>query len=344
MPEGDGTFEWNATTMIVVNLHAGKTVGTGYSYVDASAAHLINDTLKATVVGSNALDIDHIGQRLLRQVRNSGRSGIAACAISAIDLALWDLKARLLNTSLCQLLGQVRDLVPIYGSGGFTTYSDDVLCQQFSRWVHDNGCRFVKMKIGAEPERDPHRILAARSTIGDAELFIDANGAFKPAQSVRFAEAIRQYDVRWFEEPVSSDDEAGLRFVRQSIPPSMEVAAGEYVFTLDDARRLLSAGAVDILQADATRCGGITGFLRIAALAETYHIDISCHCGPCAHLDVACALPGLRHIEWFHDHVRIEEILFDGAPKPEDGAIKPDLSRPGNGLQFKARDAEKYRI
>jgi L-alanine-DL-glutamate epimerase-like enolase superfamily enzyme len=342
--EGDGTFEWNATTMIIVNLHAGKTVGTGYTYADAAAAHLIAEALQNVIVGSNALDIERVGQRLWRQVRNSGRSGIAACAISAVDLALWDLKARLFGTPLCRLLGQVREVVPVYGSGGFTTYSDDVLCEQFSRWVRDDGCRFVKMKIGAEPARDPHRIRAGRSAIGDAELFIDANGAFKPAQSVRFADAIRQYDIRWFEEPVSSDDEAGLRFVRHSTPPSMEVAAGEYVFTLDDARRLLSAGAVDVLQADATRCGGISGFLKIAALAETYHIDISCHCGPCAHLHVACAATGLRHIEWFHDHVRIEQMLFEGAPKVKDGAVTPDLSQPGNGLRFKARDAEKYRI
>lgn len=344
MPEGDGTFTWNATTLVVVHAHVGETVGTGYTYADASAARLIAGALTDIVVGSDGLAIGPIGTRMWRQVRNSGRSGIAACAISAVDLALWDLKARLLDTPLCRLLGQVRDSVPVYGSGGFTTYSDDVLRQQLSRWVREDGCRFVKMKIGADPKRDPGRIAAARSAIGDAELFIDANGAFTPARSVRFADAVGHYGITWFEEPVSSDDEAGLRFVRQSTPAGMEVAAGEYIFNLDDARRLLNAGAVDVLQADATRCGGISGFLKIAALAEAYHTDLSCHCGPSAHLHIACATAGLRHIEWFHDHVRIEQMLFDGAPKARDGAVGPDPSRPGNGLEFKSRDAEKYRI
>jgi L-alanine-DL-glutamate epimerase-like enolase superfamily enzyme len=316
----------------------------GYTYVDASAAHLILGALRDIVIGSDSFAIGHVGNRMWRQIRNSGRSGIAACAISAVDLALWDLKARLLDAPLCRLLGLVRESVPIYGSGGFTTYPDDVLRDQFAHWVHDDGCRFVKMKIGAEPARDPERIAAARSAIGNAELFIDANGAFRPAQSVRFADAIRQYDVTWFEEPVSSDDESGLRFVRRSTPAAMEVAAGEYVFTPDDARRLLSAEAVDVLQADATRCGGISGFLKIAALAEAYHVDLSCHCGPGAHLHIACATPGLRHVEWFHDHVRIEQMLFDGAPAAENGAVGPDLNRPGNGLEFKSRDAEKFRI
>ncbi|PTM86950.1 enolase C-terminal domain-like protein [Mycoplana dimorpha] len=344
MPEGDGTFEWNATTMVVVNVYAGGSAGNGYTYTDASAAHLITGALQDLVVGSDAFDVEQIGCRMWRAVRNCGRSGIAACAISAVDLALWDLKARLLDTPLCRLLGQVRESVPVYGSGGFTTYSDDLLCRQLSRWVNDDGCRFVKMKVGAEPERDPQRIRSARSAIGDAELFIDANGAFTPSRSVRFADAIRQYDVRWFEEPVSSDDEAGLRFVRQSTPSSMEVAAGEYVFNLDDVRRLLSAGAVDVLQADATRCGGISGFLKIAALAEAFHQDLSCHCGPGVHLHVACATAGLRHIEWFHDHVLIEQMLIDGAPQVVNGAVRPDLSRPGNGFRFKDRDAEPYRI
>jgi L-alanine-DL-glutamate epimerase-like enolase superfamily enzyme len=344
MPEGDGTFNWNATTMVVVTVRVGEKTGTGYTYVDSSSAHLIMGALQDIVVGSDGFAIEYIGNRMWRQVRNSGRSGIAACAISAIDLALWDLKARLLDTPLCRLLSQVRESVPIYGSGGFTTYPDEVLRDQFSRWVDNDGCRFVKMKIGAEPQRDPERIAAARSAIGNAELFIDANGAFKPAQSVRFADTVSQYDITWFEEPVSSDDEAGLRFVRRSTPAAMEIAAGEYVFTLDDARRLLAAVAVDVLQADATRCGGISGFLKVAALAEAYHIDLSSHCGPAAHLHVASATAGLRHMEWFHDHVRIEQMLFDGAPQAKDGAVGPDLSRPGNGLEFKFRDAEQYRI
>jgi L-alanine-DL-glutamate epimerase-like enolase superfamily enzyme len=107
---------------------------------------------------------------------------------------------------------------------------------------------------------------------------------------------------------------------------------------------MLEAGAVDVLQADATRCGGITGFLRAAALCDAFQVPLSSHCAPSVHLPVACAAPRLRHMEWFHDHVRIERMLFDGAPTLRGGHIAPDLSRPGHGLAFRHADAERFRI
>jgi L-alanine-DL-glutamate epimerase-like enolase superfamily enzyme len=277
-------------------------------------------------------------------VRNLGRSGLAACAISAVDTALWDLKAKLLDISLARLLGCCRDSVMIYGSGGFTNYSDDRLRRQLSGWVECEGCRAVKMKIGSEPQRDPARVRAARRAIDDRELFVDANGAFCVKQALRFAQGCHEANLSWFEEPVSSDDERGLHLVRINAPPGMDIAAGEYTYTLDDARRLLETDSVDVLQADVTRCGGITGFLNVSALCEAHHIDISGHCAPSLHLHVACAVPGLRHLEWFHDHARIEHMLFDGAPQPRDGAIRPDLSRPGHGLELKRQDAERFNM
>jgi L-alanine-DL-glutamate epimerase-like enolase superfamily enzyme len=202
----------------------------------------------------------------------------------------------------------------------------------------------VKIKIGSEPERDPERVMQAKSAIGDSELFVDANGAFSVKQALMFLEQCEDADIRWFEEPVTSDDLSGLRFVHERTVAALDVAAGEYIYTSDDARRMLEAGAVDVLQADATRCGGITGFLQVGALCEAHHTDLSAHCAPALHRHVGCAVPRLRHIEWFHDHVRIEQMLFDGAPVPRDGAIEPDLGRDGLGLTFKRRDAERFRI
>ena len=343
-PEADGTFHWNATVLVVVRIKASGSTGLGYTYADASAARLARDQLGPAIEPLDSFDIPGARAAMQRQVRNLGRSGVAACAISAVDAALWDLKAKLLGLPLVLLLGRVRDKVPIYGSGGFTSYSDERLKEQLSGWAKHDGCRFVKMKIGSEPARDPERARAAKSAIGDAQLFVDANGAFSAKQALRFAEACRDLDIRWFEEPVTSDDPAGLRLVRERAPAQTDVAAGEYIFTLDDARSLLEAGAVDCLQADATRCGGVTGFLNVAALCEAHHIDLSGHCAPSLHRHVACAAPRLRHLEWFHDHVRIERMLFDGAPVAEDGAIRPDLERPGHGLEFKAQDAERFRI
>jgi L-alanine-DL-glutamate epimerase-like enolase superfamily enzyme len=107
---------------------------------------------------------------------------------------------------------------------------------------------------------------------------------------------------------------------------------------------MLEAGAVDVQQADATRCGGFTGFLQIAALCDAFHVDLSGHCAPALHLHAACAAPRMRHLEWFHDHVRIERMLFDGAPQPRNGEIAPDLTRSGNGLVFKREDAARYAV
>jgi L-alanine-DL-glutamate epimerase-like enolase superfamily enzyme len=342
-PEADGTFAWDSTTIVVVHVRGGGGEGLGYSYTHASAAKLITGTLAGTIEGRSALDVSGCWMALQRRVRNLGREGIAATAISALDCALWDLKAKLLGLPLCKLLGMARDRVPIYGSGGFTSYSDAQLREQLGGWVARDGCRYVKMKIGSDPGRDPHRVAVARQAIGDeAQLFVDANGAYTPQEALLHAAGFAACGVRWFEEPVSSDDLAGLRAVRARIPRGMDVAAGEYAYTPGYVARMLAAGAVDVQQADITRVLGVSGFLAAAALCEAHHVDLSGHCAPALHLHAACAAPRFRHLEWFHDHVRIEHMLFDGAPAPRDGAIMPDLTRPGFGLAFKREDSERF--
>lgn len=343
-PEADGTFAWHETTLVVVHVEAAGTTGLGYSYTDVTAAGLAARALAEVVVGRDAFDIPGAAVAMRRHMRNLGVEGIAATAISAVDVALWDLKAKLLELPLARLLGQARAAVPIYGSGGFTSYDDRQLQEQLADWVERDGCRAVKMKIGSDPARDPHRIRVARAAIRNRELFIDANGAFSARQALDLAQEVSAEGVRWFEEPVSSDDLAGLRFVREHVGAGVDVAAGEYGYTQGYFCRMLAAGAVDVLQADATRCLGITGFLQAAALADAHGIDLSGHCAPALHLAAAAAAPRLRHLEWFHDHVRIEAMLFDGAPVPEDGVIRPDLGRPGMGLEFRASDAKRYAI
>ncbi len=344
LPEADGTIAWNKTTLVLVEVEGGGKVGLGYTYSDTSIVSLICTTLAETIKGKDALAPQEASSAMQGAVRNLGREGLAATAMSAVDTALYDLKARLLDLPLVSLLGARRSAVPIYGSGGFMTYSDAELEQQLGDWVAEQGCAFVKMKIGSRPARDPHRVAVAKRAIGDATLFVDANGAYGPKHALKMANAFTEQNVAWFEEPVSSDDLAGLVMVRQHAPAGMEIAAGEYAYSLDYVRRMLAAGAVDVQQADATRCGGFTGFLAIAALCEAFHVDLSGHCAPALHLHVACAAPRLRHLEWFHDHVRIERMFFEGAPQPRDGRITPDLTRSGNGLAFKRVDAARYAV
>ena len=341
-PEADGTFAWAATTLVVIEIEGGGATGLGYTYTDGSAATLVTGPLAKAVEGIDALDPPRAWGAMQHAIRNLGRSGLAATAVSAVDAALWDLKAKLLDLPLCLLLGRVREAVPVYGSGGFTTYTDDELRDQLGGWVKRDGCRAVKMKIGTHPDQDERRVRVAKEAIGGAALFVDANGAFAPKQALRFAHVLAEQDVCWFEEPVTSDDLEGLALLRREGPPGMDIAAGEYGYTLDYFAHMLGAAAVDCQQADLSRCGGVTAFGRVAALCEAHHVDLSGHCAPAIHLHAACAAPRLRHLEWFHDHVRIEQMLFDGAPVARQGAIRPDLSRPGHGLAFKQADAARF--
>jgi L-alanine-DL-glutamate epimerase-like enolase superfamily enzyme len=342
--EADGTLEWDSTTLVVVSVGGGGSHAWGYSYADAAAARVVNELLAPLVAGRDAFAIDAAWQAMVRAVRNVGRHGIAACAISAVDSALWDLKARLLGLPLVALIGDLRPSVPVYASGGFTSYPVARLRQQMSRWSGE-GHRMAKMKVGADPAEDLPRVAAAREALGpDARLFVDANGAYARKQALWFAERFAALGVGWFEEPVSSDDLAGLRLLRDRAPAAMDVAAGEYGYDPWYFRSMLEAGAVDVLQADATRCLGVTGFLRAATLAQAFQVPLSSHCAPSLHAHLCCAAPGVRHLEYFHDHVRIERLLFDGAPAAVAGAIAPDRGRPGLGLELKAADAERYAI
>jgi L-alanine-DL-glutamate epimerase-like enolase superfamily enzyme len=344
-PEADGTLTWDRTTLVLVRVRAGGTEGLGYTYAPAAACALIDDVLAAEVVGLDAGDVGLAARRMAHAVRNLGRDGVAALAVSAVDCALWDLKARLLGVPLDRLLGRVRDRVPVYGSGGFTTYDAQRLAAQVTGWL-ESGCRAVKIKIaeahGRRSDRDVRRVAVGRRLVGDeAGVFVDGNGGYSAKQAIRVFDRIRSQGVTWFEEPVSSDDLPGLRLVRESV--TADVAAGEYGFDLQYFARMCAAGAVDCLQVDVTRCGGITGWLAAVAVAAAHGLEVSAHCAPALTLAPAAATTSLRHVEWFHDHVRLEELLFPGRPTLREGAVSlPDAA--GNGLAFDSTRAERYRV
>jgi L-alanine-DL-glutamate epimerase-like enolase superfamily enzyme len=340
-PEQDGTFDWDSTTIVVCEAHADGETGLGYTYGDAATGTLIESALAEVVRGSDALEVGAAWEAMSRALRNIGRPGIGMMAISAVDVALWDLKARLLDLPLVAVLDPAHDSVPIYGSGGFTSYSLDRIREQLGGWAAA-GIPRVKMKVGRDPDQDPARLDAAREAIGpDTELYVDANGALSRKDALAWAWRFEEeWGVTWFEEPVSSDDVEGLRLVRDQGPPGLEVAAGEYGYVLPDFVRL--ADAVDCLQADVTRCGGITGLLGAAGAAKAANLEISGHCAPAVSAHAFAAVPNLRHLEYFHDHVRVERMLFDGVPEPESGALRPDRSRPGLGLELRRADAARW--
>lgn len=339
-PESDGTLEWCETSLVVVHAHEGDLTGLGYSYTSPAAATVVRDQLGPLLEAG--LSVSQAWDRMVASVRNLGLSGIAACAISAVDCALWDLEAHRLGLSLAGLLGAARREVPIYASGGFTSSTPEQLVEQMQGWV-EQGIPRLKMKVGRSPEQDPERVARVRAAVGpEPELFVDANGAYSVQQALWQAERLAQLGVSWLEEPRPSDDPAGLARVRRRAPAGLEVAAGEYGYRPSDFRLLIESGAVDVLQADVTRCLGYTGFLLTADLCAAFGLDLSAHCAPALSLPACCAARRFRHQEYFFDHVRIEQLLFDGFPARRAGVLLPDFTRPGHGLSLKRKDAERY--
>jgi L-alanine-DL-glutamate epimerase-like enolase superfamily enzyme len=341
-PHSDGTAEWDAITMVIVEPRAAGVTGLGYSYIDAAAAGVVQGLLAPAVVGCDALALPSAIAAMLHAVRNHGRAGLVACAISAVDVGLWDLKAKLLDISLASLLGAARPAVPVYASGGFTSSNLDQLAAELAGHVAA-GHRRVKIKVGREPGRDDDRVRVAREAIGAGiELMVDANGAYTRKQALAMAERFAARGVVYFEEPVSSDDLEGLRLIRDRAPAGMAIAAGEYGYDGGYFRRMLEAGAVDILQADATRALGITGFLQADALCAAHSLPLSAHCAPAIHTHAAAAAGQLVHLEQFRDHVRMEAVLFEGIPPVIGGAIAFDAARPGLGLVLRGGEAARH--
>jgi L-alanine-DL-glutamate epimerase-like enolase superfamily enzyme len=339
--EGDGTLTWDATTAVTVEVEAGGGTGLGWTYSSPAAATVVTEHLTGVLQGRDALDVPGAWSAMHRAGRNLGTRGLFAQALSAVDIALWDLKARLLDVPLADLFGRVRDAVPVYGSGGFTTLTDQQLAEQVAGW-RAAGCTAMKIKIGeswgTEVGRDLARVRQLRELAGDdVDLMVDANGGYSTGQARRVGAALDELGVVWFEEPVSSDDLAGLALLRGVL--DCDIAAGEYLS--DDVQTARMLPSVDCLQLDVTRCGGYTGWLRCADLGHAANRQVSGHCAPSLHAPVAAALPWLRHVEWFADHARLEPDLVEGAPPVTDGAMAvPDS--PGHGMRLRP-DAERWR-
>ena len=341
-PEADGTLQWDSTTAVVVHAHAGDATGLGWTFSSPAAAAVVAHDLRKVVLGRHPADIAGAFEAMHRACRNFGTRGLVTQAISAVDVALWDLHAHLRGVPLTTLLGRCRTAVPIYGSGGFTNLDDHQLAEQVDEW-RAAGCSAMKIKIGQDwgndINRDLLRVNNLRELAGDdVELMVDANGAYGSAEARRVGAALDHLGVIWFEEPVSSDDTDGLATLRHTV--RCDVAAGEYIANRYDARRL--APVVDCLQLDATRCGGYSGWLAAASIAAAHNLDVSAHCAPALHTPVAAAIPHLRHIEYFIDHTRLEAQLFDGIPPPAHGHLHPELSQPGHGISLSPR-AEQFR-
>ena len=347
-PEADGTLSWDATTIVVVHAHGAGECGLGYTYADVSTAKLIASKLGGIVAtaatrcgaaggvgGDGRADPkpwptrDHLdGDRRGRRRR------------------LWDLTGARAGPAAGKLLGMARACVPVYGSGGFTAYPAQRLSEQLGAWV-EQGIPRVKIKVGSEPDKDPARVLLAREVIGPrAELFVDANGAYTRKQALGLAERFRdQAQVSWFEEPVSSNDLLeGLRLLRDRVrrPGWRDRSRANTATTRSTSSGCSTPERSTFSRPTSPAAPASPSFLRVGALCRAHGVPLSLHCGPSIHLHPATALENFAHLEYFHDHVRIEDMLFDGVVDPVEGALAPDLDRPGIGLELKRGEAERY--
>lgn len=342
--ESDGTLNWKSTTIVIVQLAAGETWGLGYTYGNPGLKSFAVDLINKAVIDEDAFSITGIWGKLVQLVRNEGRTGESSMVISAIDNALWDLKAKLLQLPLLSLLGQSRERVEGYGSGGFNSYTHEQLEHQITSWL-EQGFKKMKVKITGNLEHERARLSFIRRLCGpEVQLFVDANEACDKKVAREFADLLKELKIIWFEQPIFAYDLKGMHDFKLQMPTGIYLTTGEYVYNLTDLSNILQADAADVIQLDVTRCEGVSGFLKCSNLCEAYDVPISTHCAPALTVSPACSVGGLKHIEYFFDHARLENMLFDGVPQPRDGYFKPDLSRLGNGLILKKREIEKFEV
>jgi L-alanine-DL-glutamate epimerase-like enolase superfamily enzyme len=307
---------------------------------------VIEGALKEALINEDPFDIEYLWNRMFWLVRGYGRKGIAFCAISAVDIALWDLKAKALNLPLYKLLGPYTDTVPIYGSGGWTNFSEKELIEEQLSYV-ERGIPRIKMKVGKDfgtaEEEDIRRLAAVRKAVGDeVEIYVDANNGYYAKQAIRMARRFEEYNVKWFEEPVLADDIEGLASISRSI--NIPVATGEHEYTKFGFTDLISRGGADIVQPDVGRVGGVTEWMKVAHIAHGFNLPVAPHAVQVVHLHLTCAIPNLKVVEYLGIVEQRDNFVYNDFPEPKNGMWSPYPDRPGLGLDLNQDVVKKYKI
>jgi L-alanine-DL-glutamate epimerase-like enolase superfamily enzyme len=307
---------------------------------------VIERSLKPLLVDQDPLCHEKLWDDMFWRVRGFGRKGIAFNAISAVDIALWDLKAKAFGVPLYRLLGPYTDTVPIYGSGGWTHFTEAELIAEQMGYV-ERGIPRVKMKLakdfGQAEEEDLLRLAAVRKAVGDGvEIFVDANNGYYAKQAIAMGRRFVDYNVRWFEEPVLADDIQGLAAIAKAI--EIPVATGENEYTKYGFKDLISQGGADIVQPDVGRVGGVTEWMKVAHLAHAFNLPVAPHAVQLVHMHLACATPNLRVVEYLGFSEEADKIWYTEFPEPKDGMWSPYPDRPGLGLELDPAAVKKYAV
>jgi L-alanine-DL-glutamate epimerase-like enolase superfamily enzyme len=318
----------------------------GLGVGQSGTRELIEKSLKPLLIGQDPLSHEKLWDDMFWRVRGFGRKGLAFCAISAVDIGLWDLKGKIFNAPLYKLIGPYTDTVPIYGSGGWTNFSEDELVREQVSYV-ERGIPRVKMKVakdfGKSENEDVRRLAAVRKAVGDdVEIFIDANNGYYAKQAIAMARRFAEYNVGWFEEPVLADDIDGLAEIARAI--DIPVATGEHEYTKYGFKDLISRGGADIVQPDIGRVGGVTEWLKVAHLAHAFNLPVAPHAVQLVHLHVACCTPNLKVVEYLGVSDEADRVWYTEFPEQKDGMWSPYPDRPGLGLELNPEAVRQYSI
>lgn len=345
MPPPRATTANRGALFVHVHTDAGVE-GLGFGSAVPAIRSVIEANLKDLLIGEDPFEIEKHWEAMFWRVRGYGRKGIAFCAISSLDIALWDLKAKALGLPLYRLLGPYRESVPVYGSGGWTNFSEKELIEEQTSYV-ERGMRSIKMKVGKDfgksEREDLRRLAAVRKAVGDdVEILIDANNGYYAKQAIAMAREFEQYRVGWFEEPVLADDIDGLAAVARATP--IPIATGEHEYTKFGFKDLISRGGADVVQPDLGRVGGITEWLKVAHLAHAFNLPVAPHAYALVALQVACATPNLRIVEYLGTEEQGYRAFFTDFPEPKDGMWAPYPDRPGLGVELNPETVRKYAV
>ena len=332
---------------LFVHIHTDQGVeGLGISQAFPGVRQVVEEALRGVLIGQDPFDIEKLWNDMFWQVGVYGRKGVAFFALSAVDVGLWDLKAKALGLPLYKLLGPYTESVPIYGSGGWTNFTHYELVAEMVGYV-GQGIKRVKMKVGKDFGRsereDIQRVAAVRKAVGDdVALYIDANSGYYAKQAIYMAREFEQYQVGWFEEPVPADDVRGLAEVRRAI--SVPVTSGEKEYTKYGFKELIAAGGADIVQPDVGRVGGVTEWMKVAHMAHAYNLPIAPHAMQLVHLHLACATPNLKVVEYMNTSLEVDRLWYTEFPQQRDGMWSPFPDKPGLGLELDPHAVEKWAV
>ena len=347
-PIRNGKYIYATAGLDVVQIETDEGItgiGLGAGVQDAEAiGRSIVEHLKRYVIGQDPFDVERIWAEMWAP-KLIGRRGITTRVIGAIDIALWDIKGKACNRPLHKMLGAYTDRIPVYIAGGY--YEEGKGLEDLAAEMEQNvamGARAVKMKVGGAPiNEDVERVRVVREAVGpDVKVMVDANNAYRYYEAIQIARKIEQYDVFWFEEPVAPDDYRGHAMVAQAT--SIPVATGENEYTRYGFRDLIESKACAILNADALILGGVTEFMKVAALAQAHDLPIAPHGNQDVHIHLVAAIPNGLILEYYRDSVDpMWGKTFQETLPMKDGYVSPP-DRPGLGIELNREALAPFRV